>query len=93
MPEPTPICERCLLPHPFPKRPGVEWIAENCVVAQAETMKRLIDQIGRQATCDGCDRVIFWITHRNGKATPYTSQGLNHFIDCPARDRFKRPRA
>lgn len=85
----VPICPYCRLPHEPPPGTIVGRMGENCAQAQAETMKRLIDQIGRQATCDGCERVIYWITHRNGKATPYTSQGMNHFIDCPARDRFK----
>lgn len=87
----TQLCPYCLLPHAGEHRPlTAGGFTGECAQAQAETMKRLIGQIGRPGTCSGCHREIFWIAHRNGRVTPYTAQGLNHFIDCPAGDRFKK---
>lgn len=54
---------------------------------------QLLRQVGDPGTCKGCQAPIFWVTHkRNLKPTPYTPEGLNHFADCPAAARFKRPR-
>lgn len=77
-------CRLCQIPH------GPEVL---CVHAQAEVMKRLIDLIGNQSTCRACERVIFFVRHRNGKEVPYTSSGLNHFIDCPAAQQFKKAKS
>ena len=56
----------------------------------AKRLKHLLAQIGEPGHCRGCGHKILWVIHRNGKRTPYTEQGLNHFIDCPARDLFRR---
>lgn len=64
--------------------------AEACVDAQSQAMKKLLDLIAEQGICKGCQARVYWVTHKNGKATPYTSAGLNHFINCPERERFKR---
>lgn len=77
------LCPICMLPH---QGHG----AEACVQAQAEAMKKLIDLIGDPGICRGCGARIYWVEHRNGKKVPYTSFGLNHFVNCPERERFKR---
>lgn len=51
---------------------------------------RLLHQIGDRANCAGCGKEIWWVTHKNGKAAPYTSEGLNHFADCPKAKDFKK---
>ncbi len=80
------ICGACHLPHE-----GEPVIAINpCALAQAEAILNLLYNAGDPGTCRGCNALIYWITHRNGKKTPYTPAGLNHFIDCPAAKNFKR---
>lgn len=77
---PVNYCPDCRLVHP----PMV-----TCAQAQAENMLKFLIRIGHEAVCTGCLRKIYWVTHLNGKRTPYTDAGLNHFIDCPQRDHFK----
>ncbi len=76
------LCPVCLLPHDSHD-------AESCVEAQSQAMKKLLAQISDQGLCRGCQARIFWVTHNNGKKVPYTSAGLNHFVNCPAREQFK----
>jgi hypothetical protein len=78
---PANYCRACFLVHPP---------METCQGAAAAAMLALLGRVGNQGVCSGCTRPIFWVTHRNGAKTPYTESGLNHFIDCPARDSFKR---
>jgi len=101
MPNPTRICERCHLAHPALDVPG-ELVAdhgqilamslESCIAAQAKAMLWVLEHVGKKGTCDGpnCRAAIYWVTHTNGRQTPYTEAGLNHFVDCPARDQFAR---
>ncbi len=56
-------------------------------------MTALLNAIGDPGECRACNRKLFWVTHRNGKKTPYTPEGLNHFVDCPAAKDFKGDRA
>lgn len=56
----------------------------------ADALGHLLRQVGEAGHCRGCGRRIYWIVHRNGKRAPYTQEGRNHFIDCPASDRFRR---
>lgn len=101
MPE-TVICPRCDLAHPPTTIPD-ELIdvaekrrleLEDCLSRQATAMRVLLGNVGKRGSCDGpnCGRTIYWVTHYNGKAVPYTEAGLNHFVDCPDRERFKRPK-
>lgn len=55
-----------------------------------EHIKPLLTAIGDKSTCKGCGAEIYWIVHKNKKKVPYTVEGRNHFIDCPARDRFRK---
>ena len=78
---PANYCRTCYLVHPP---------MTTCLEASAANILALLGRIGKQAVCAGCTRPIFWVTHTNGKRTPYTESGLNHFIDCPARETLKR---
>jgi len=77
---PVNYCLECRLVHP-PMIPHQQ--------AQAENMKAFLLRVGKLAHCKGCNASIYWVTHLNGKTTPYTEAGLNHFIDCPQREHFK----
>lgn len=101
MPNPTIICDICHLAHPpvdvtqpFLADTARELQLQTCVKAQATAMEWLLDHVGKKSTCDGpnCGATIFWVTHTNGKRTPYTTAGLNHFVDCVDRERFQRRR-
>lgn len=63
---------------------------QDCIAAQKTAMRALLQKIGKQVACGGCGAVMYFVVHSNGKRVPYTEAGLNHFVDCPARDRFKR---
>ncbi len=78
---PADLCRLCRLPHTADVL---------CVQAQAAAMKKLLDLIGEPAICRGCSAPIYFVRHRNGKNVPYTSAGLNHFIDCPMAGDFAR---
>ena len=40
--------------------------------------------------CRACGRKICFVENENGKIIPVTEEGINHFIDCPARDKFRK---
>lgn len=68
-------------------------IAEHCqhfLPSQNENMKSFIRLIGDEGRCKGCGVLIYWVKHKNGKAAPYTAEGLNHFVDCPAAKEFRK---
>ncbi len=50
----------------------------------------LLKNIGDPGQCRGCQAPIWWVTHRNGRKTPYDADGTNHFITCPAAKDFKK---
>lgn len=64
------------------------------VPSPEERLRMLMANVGDPGTCRGCAQSIRWITHRNGKKTPYDAGGetvgTNHFITCPRREQFKR---
>lgn len=84
------LCHHCKLPHytAVEGAPGM-W-PTGCVEAQALAMTALLKNVGQQGLCRGCSAPGYWVTHYNGKATFYTPAGLNHFVDCPKGDRFKK---
>lgn len=73
------ICFRCRLPGPHE---GL-MAGAMCIQAQEKAMATLLKNVGESGTCRGCNVPIFWVTHKNGKKTPYTPAGLNHHVDCP----------
>lgn len=92
-------CNICNLVHAAPEFPeGANAHARDaltamaCIDAQKTAMRYLLQKAGRKTTCDGCGKTIYFVHHTNGSNTPYTEAGLVHFIDCPERDRFRRPK-
>ena len=77
----------------FPDGVPDDFIPDRVLLDEArELMRRithLLDQTGSRGTCRGCDRPVMWVRHKNGKLAPYTLDGLNHFADCPAAERFR----
>lgn len=55
-----------------------------------QRIQHLLEQIGEPGKCRGCGMDIYWVQHKNGKKAPYNLNGNNHFMDCPAAERFKR---
>ena len=50
----------------------------------------LLKQVGDIAICKGCGKEIYWVKHKNGKATPYNTEGMNHFADCVKAQDFRK---
>lgn len=84
----TQICNNCKLPGE-PTRSGCHADSLDCLKAMEKAMTALLTHVGQLGTCRGCNAPVVWVTHRNGKHVPYTMEGLNHFVDCPARTEFK----
>lgn len=43
------------------------------------------------STCKGCGAKIWWWKNpKTGASTPVTAQKLNHFVDCPKRQDFRK---
>lgn len=80
---PVNYCTNCGLVHP----PLI-----TCEETMRKNMVELLMRVGSVDSCRGCSRTIYWVRHANGHNAPYTEAGLNHFIDCPQRDQFKRPK-
>ena len=57
-------------------------------------LRALLSNAGQPGNCRGCAAPIRWVLHTNGKRTPYDADGptagVNHFVTCPQRDKFKR---
>lgn len=86
----TETCGICRLVHP-PGPTLYEEAIEHCMAAQREAMRKLLKLIaGAPVKCGGCPAMVYWVTHKNGKRTPYTAAGLNHFLTCPEAERFRR---
>lgn len=65
------------------------------VASERERLHSLMTNVGKLGICKGCAQPIRWITHRNGKETPYDAEGketvgVNHWITCPRREMLKR---
>lgn len=90
-----------MLPHVRPAEPpwdgicaaiGADIDAERANSAKLlSNIALLLKQIGDPGKCRGCGADIWWVTHKNGKKAPYTAAGLNHFADCSAANKFKKP--
>ena len=75
------VCKTCQLVH----------VSEvTCIAAQGVAMRALLEKLGEPTECRACHARIVFVRHANGANVPYTLAGLNHFIDCPGRDQFKR---
>jgi hypothetical protein len=54
-------------------------------------LRGLLALIAGRGTCKGCGAPIYWVKHV-GKVepVPYSSAGINHFIDCPEAKLFRK---
>ena len=43
----------------------------------------------KPSRCRGCHAEILWAFSPKGSRTPLDRDGINHFITCPDRDRFR----
>ena len=61
-------------------------------VRLSENILRLLNQVGDSGICTGptCGARIWWVRHLNGKRVPYTHEALNHFVDCPDAQQFRK---
>lgn len=82
---PAELCATCKLPSSLHRQTHL-----GCLEAMDNTMTELLKNIGQMGTCSGCNGIIVWIKHRNGTHVPYTTEGLNHFINCPKSHLFGR---
>lgn len=45
---------------------------------------------GMKSRCKSCGRrIVFHETHK-GKLAPFTMEGVNHFVDCPGAEKFRK---
>lgn len=84
--EETKLCLRCKLPMPD-HGPA---IFAGCERAMEKAMTALLKNVGQLGTCRGCNAPVVWVRHANNRPTPYTTEGLNHFVNCPERADFKK---
>jgi hypothetical protein len=56
-----------------------------------ETLLQHIAEFERP--CKACHAKLYFVRHKkSGAITPYTANGLNHFIACPSAPAFRRQR-
>ncbi len=57
-----------------------------------ERLLSLLQQISvEQRPCRRCGRPLYFVRLKSGKLAPYTGEGVDHFVDCPYADTFRRP--
>lgn len=81
----VPLCGDCKLPlvdHTVQLRDVY------CLPAMEKAMTALLKNVGQLGTCRGCNAPVVWVRHANNKPTPYTTEGLNHFVNCPKAGEF-----
>lgn len=62
----------------------------NCPTPE-DRMRRLLELTAEEIRpCRECQATLYMVRHRNGKIAPYTVDGLNHFLDCPFANNFRR---
>lgn len=79
----TETCKACGLVH-------IEGDFAECVRAQRNAMEKLLNLAGTPSVCRACGASILFVQHNNGANTPYTKAGLNHFVDCPRAEQFRK---
>jgi len=62
---------------------------DDCATRIRELLERTAEA---RRPCKACSTELFFVRHANGKLTPYTSDGVNHFVNCPEAARFKKPK-
>ena len=61
------------------------------IEARMESLLRLVAEEVR--ACRACGAQLAMVRHRNGRLGPYTMDGVNHFINCPAAEDFRKRKA
>lgn len=56
-----------------------------------DSLLRLVAEEVR--ACRACGAQLAMVRHRNGRLGPYTMDGVNHFINCPAAEEFRKKKA
>ncbi len=77
--------------------PDSESIAEQDLrrrlAAAKQVAAALLMHVSTTGVCKGCGAPIRWVHHVDtGKHTPYDLDGVNHFVTCPDRVKFKKPK-
>jgi len=44
------------------------------------------------ARCRSCEALIVWVVTPRGKRAPMDPDGHSHFVSCPQRDQWRKPR-
>jgi hypothetical protein len=61
------------------------------LAAAKQVASALLMHVSTTGTCKGCGEPIRWVHHVDtGKHTPYNLDGINHFVTCPDRVKFKK---
>lgn len=54
-------------------------------------IQTLMKTIGAQpGCCRACGVPLWWVKTKNGSSAPFTGAALNHFVDCPKAERFRK---
>lgn len=66
-------------------------------IDQAAEIDVLVEQRLRRlgiptTNCKRCQKEIFFLTTKNGKAMPTTFALKSHFVDCPSAQNFRKPK-
>ena len=64
-------------------------------IVNLPTLEQRIEQLLKNVAeerrpCRLCGAQLYMVRHWNKRLAPYTESGLNHFVDCPHADKFKR---
>jgi hypothetical protein len=59
--------------------------------AAQQVATALLKHVSTPGNCKGCGVPIRWVRHiSTGKITPYDLDGVNHFVTCSDRERFRK---
>ena len=59
-----------------------------------ERLRRILELTAEgKRPCKACGVELYFVRHANGKLTPYTVDGINHFANCPEAQRFRKGKA
>lgn len=56
-----------------------------------ERLARLLMLVAEEVRpCKACGVQLAFVRHNTGKLAPYTMDGLNHFVNCPEAESFRK---
>ncbi|HLH04979.1 MAG TPA: hypothetical protein VKX25_19580 [Bryobacteraceae bacterium] len=56
-----------------------------------DRLRRILELTAEESRkCKACGALLFFVRHCNGKLAPYTADGVNHFVNCPSAERFRK---